>query len=108
MDLAHAGRDDFAGLLEGDLDAPEDGYYIVLVESTDQARLSLSGKVLIEVDAAHGGRERAYVVPLRRGQYRARLEFRHPKAASDVRLTVFQCKEGESTWWKNRLVRISG
>ncbi len=108
MDLAHAGRDDFAGMMESDLDVPEDGYYIFLVESTDQARLSLSGKTLIEVDTSHGGREGAYVVPLRRGQYHARLEFRHPKAASDVRLTVFQCKEGESEWWKNRLVRISG
>jgi hypothetical protein len=108
MDLAHAGRDDFSGLLEGHLEVPEDGYYVLLVESTDQARLSLSGKVLIEVDTSHGGRERAYVVPLRRGQYRARLEFRHPTSASQVRLTIFQSKEGESAWWRNRLVRISG
>jgi len=108
MDLAHAGRDDFAGLLQGDLDVTEGGYYVLLVESTDQARLSLSGKALFEVDAAHGGREQAYVVPLRRGQYRARLEFRHPTSASDIRLTVFQSKEGASAWWRNRLVRISG
>ena len=108
MDLARAGRDGFSGVLEGHLDVPEDGYCILLVESTDQARLSLSGKVLIEVDTAHGGRERAYVVPLRRGQYRARLEFRHPTSASEVRLTIFQSREGESAWWKNRLVRISG
>jgi len=107
IDLAHAGRDDFTGLVERDLDIPEDGYYILLVESTDQARLSLSGKVLVDIDATHGRRERAYVVPLRRGQYHARLEFRHPTAESGVRLTVFQCKEGESAWWKNRLFRLS-
>ncbi len=108
MDLAQAGRDDFAGTLERDLDVPDDGYYVLLVESTDQARLSLSGTALIELDAAHGGREKAYVVPLRRGWYHARLEFRHPTAKSDVRLTVFQCREGESQWWKNRLFRVSG
>ncbi|HSC09478.1 MAG TPA: alpha/beta hydrolase-fold protein [Rhodanobacteraceae bacterium] len=107
MDLTHAGRDDFAGLLEGNLVVPEDGYYILLVESTDQARLSLSGKVLVDVDASHGRREQAYVVPLRRGGYHARLEFRHPAAGSHVRLTVFQSREGESAWWRNRLVRIS-
>ena len=107
IDLAHAGRDDFTGLVERDLDVPEDGYYILMVESTDQARLSLSGKALVEVDATHGPRERAYVVPLRRGQYHARLEFRHPAAGSGIRLTVFQCKEGEAAWWKNRLFRLS-
>ncbi len=108
MDLAQAGRDDFAGAVERDLEVPEDGYYVLLVESTDQARLSLSGTALIDVDAAHARREKAYVVPLRRGWYHARLEFRHPAATSDVRLTVFQCKEGESQWWKNRLFRVSG
>ena len=107
IDLANAGRDDFTGSVERDLDVPEDGYYVLLVESTDQARLSLSGKVLIDVDASHGRREQAYVVPLRRGWYHARLEFRHPAAASHVRLTIFQCKEGELAWWKNRLFRVS-
>lgn len=35
------------------------------------------------------------------------LEFRHPAAVSHVRLTVFQSKEGELAWWKNRLFSVS-
>jgi predicted alpha/beta superfamily hydrolase len=106
MDVAHAGREDFAGSAERDLDVPEDGYYVFLVESTDQAHLSLSGKTLIDVDASHGRRDQAFVVPLRRGAYHARLEFRHPTAASDVKLTVFQSKQGETAWWKNRFAQV--
>ena len=106
MDVAHAGREDFAGSAERDLDVLEDGYYVFLVEATDQAHLSLSGRTLIDVDASHGRREQVFVVPLRRGTYHARLEFRHPTAASDVRLTVFQCKEGETAWWKNHFAQV--
>jgi len=106
MDVAHAGREDFAGSAERDLDVPEDGYYVFLVEATDQAHLLLSGRTLVDVDASHGRHDQAFVAPLRRGVYHARLEFRHPTAASDVRLTVFQCKEGETAWWKNHFAQV--
>jgi len=103
MDLGQTGYEDFVGALERNLNIPSDGYYIFRVYSSDQARLSLSGKLLITIDAAHGPREHAFVVPLRRGSYHARLEFQHPSKTSGVGLSVFQNKNGETEWWKNEI-----
>ncbi|HEY2394740.1 MAG TPA: alpha/beta hydrolase-fold protein [Rudaea sp.] len=108
MDFSQAQRDDFAGAVDRVLDVPADGYYVFDVESTDQARLSLSSKSLVDVDASKGHREQVYVVPLQRGRYHARLVFRHASRTSAVRLTVFQCRDDESRWWKNVLFRVSG
>jgi len=108
MDFSQAQRDDFAGAVDRYLDVPADGYYVFHVDSTDQARLSLSGKALIDVDASKGPREQAFVVPLQRGRYHARLVFRHASRTSDVRLTVFQCRDDEPRWWKNVLFHVSG
>jgi len=107
VDPSLAGRENFAAAFERDLAIPADGYYVFYLKAADQARLTLSGKPLIELDGAKGSRETAFVVPLRSGVYHARLEFRHPAKSANVELSVFQNRDGEDRWWKNGLFRIA-
>jgi predicted alpha/beta superfamily hydrolase len=102
-----AGRDDFSGVIERNLAIPADGYYIFHVQAADQATLTLSGKPLLDADGSKGRRENSIVVPLQRGVYRTRLEFRHPTKTAGVELSVFQNHDGEERWWKNELFKVS-
>lgn len=108
LDLRDAGRDDFNGAAERDLVISEDGYYVLHIESTQKARVSMSGKELFATDGANGNRQEAFVVPLLRGTYRTRLDFEHPSKDSAIRFRVYRCKDGDAEWWKNELYRLSG
>ena len=107
LDVGLAGRDDFSGVIERNLAIPADGYYVFYLQATDQAKLELSGKPLIDADASKGHREDSAVVPLQRGAYRVRLEYRHPSKTARVEFGVFQNRDGEDKWWKNELAKFS-
>jgi len=107
LDDSHAGRDDFSGVVERNLAIPADGYYVFYLQATDPATLELSGKPLIDADGAHGRREDSAVVPLQRGVYGVRLEYRHPSKAAHAEFGVFQNHDGEDRWWKNELFKFS-
>lgn len=99
------GRDTFAGRLSGTIDVPADGYYVLAV-FTDKARVALSGKPLFEQDSAKGAPYRAFVVPLQRGTYPLRVDFLHAAKTSGLDVVVFQAREGEPAWWKNKLLEL--
>jgi len=94
-------------VIERNLAIPADGYYIFYLQATDEAKLGLSGKPLIDADASKGHREDSAVVPLQRGVYRVRLEYRHPSKTARVEFGVFQNRDGEDRWWKNELAKFS-
>jgi predicted alpha/beta superfamily hydrolase len=106
LDFDAAGREAFAGRLSGSIDVPADGYYVLAV-FTDKANLALSGKPLFEHDSASDGAPYAgFVVPLQRGVYPVRVDFLHPQRTTGFDFTVFQAKDGEPQWWKNKLVEL--
>ena len=69
-------KDNFALLIEGELEIKQDGYYIFGLDSDDGSRLYLDKKLLIDYDGLHGpGNVQSYMVPLAKGFYPIRLEY---------------------------------
>lgn len=98
--------DAFASSVERDLVVDADGYYVFYVQSSDKARLTVTGKILVDLDASTGHREQALVEPLRRGTYRLRLEIRHPEKDTRLGFSVFR-DEGDAEWWKHSVLSLS-
>jgi len=107
LHFAEVGRDSFAGTVERSLEIPTDGYYVFGLASGGKLRLSVAGRVLIDNDGTSGQSRPTYVVPLQRGVYHVRLEFQRAAKDTDVDMVVFQCKDGEPEWPKNRLFTVS-
>jgi len=105
LNFDEAGREAFAARLSGNLDIPAEGYYVLAV-FTDQARLALSDKPLFEQQSDKGAPYRAFVVPLQHGTYPLRVEFLRATKASGLEVAVFQVKDGEPEWWKNKLLEL--
>lgn len=105
-DLPPPPRDAFATSVTRNLVVDEDGYYVFYVESSDKARLMVSGKRIADVDGTAGRRVQAIVEPLQRGTYALRLEARHPEKNTQIELQVFR-DSGDAEWWKHRVVRLS-
>ena len=99
------GRDVFAGRLSRNLDIPVDGYYVLAV-FTDKARVALSGKALFEQNSDKGAPYRAFIVPLRRGVYPLRVDFLRAAKGTGVEVAVFQVKDAQPEWWKNKLFEV--
>jgi len=69
-------KDNFALLIEGELEIKQDGYYIFGLDSDDGSKLFLNNQLLINYDGLHGaGNVQSYMVPLAKGFYPIRLEY---------------------------------
>ena len=99
------GREAFAGKLSRNVDIPVDGYYVLAV-FTDKARVALSGKALFEQDSEKGAPYRAFLVPLQRGVYPLRVDFLRAAKTAGIEISVFQVKDGQPEWWKNKLFEL--
>jgi predicted alpha/beta superfamily hydrolase len=104
LDFGAVGRDAFAGTITRNVSIPADGYYVLAVETPDKARVSIGGRALFEQDGAKGAPHEAFVEPLQRGVYPLRIDFLHAAKSARLRFAVFQVKDGEPQWWKNRIV----
>lgn len=105
-DLPSAPHDAYAVSVTRELVVEEDGYYVFYVRSSDQARLSIAGKKIVEVDGSDDDDEESVVEPLQRGTYELRLEDRHPDKDDDVDVRVYR-NEGDGEWWKHTVLRLS-
>jgi predicted alpha/beta superfamily hydrolase len=69
-------KDNFALLIEGELEIKQDGYYIFGLDSDDGSRVFLNHQLLIDYDGLHAaGTIQSYMVPLAKGFYPIRLEY---------------------------------
>jgi predicted alpha/beta superfamily hydrolase len=67
---------DFACLIEGYIEIPEEGYYLFGMDSDDGSKLYIGDHLIIDLDGLHGrGNPQSYVVPLEKGFYPIRLEY---------------------------------
>jgi predicted alpha/beta superfamily hydrolase len=108
LDFSRAGRESFAGAVERTLDIREDGYYVLGVAAPDKVRLRISDMLVIDEDGSHGRNHFAFVVPLRKGSYPIRAEFRHSAKDANFEVAVFQSKDGASILWNNKIYSLSG
>ncbi len=69
-------QNNFALLLEGDLEVKEDGYYIFGLNSDDGSRFYLNNQLLMDDDGLHDNQaNKSYIVPLQKGFYPVRIEY---------------------------------
>jgi len=94
-DLGKIVSEDFAGVIENDYVIPEDGYYVFVLRTSRQARVTLDGRRIIERGDIDDRGHRTFVAPLRAGLHEARCEFRHSKGDA-FEFHVFHFKNG--TW----------
>jgi hypothetical protein len=67
---------DFGVVLDGFLNVPVTGHYVLVLNSDDGSKLSLDEQPLIDNDGMHGAwSPRDFMVPLERGFHSIRLEY---------------------------------
>jgi predicted alpha/beta superfamily hydrolase len=95
-----------AYLIQGSIEAPEEGYYVFYVNSENGAKLYIGGKLIIDIAGIPGSISQSYVVPLKKGIYSVRLELLRKKDAHDIQLLVFRTKTGNDDWWKTQFLKL--
>ena len=80
-------QNNFALLIEGEIEIKEDGYYLFGLDSDDGSKLYLGNQLLINYDGLHGGgKTQSYVLPLAKGFYPLRLEYFQKDGGRDLKL----------------------
>ncbi len=78
FDVANLPRKkNYALLVDGFLEAKEDGYYMFLLDADKGSRLYIGDKLLIEWNGNYVKRTYSYLIPLNKGFYPIRLEYLH-------------------------------
>ena len=73
--MDHVDKPTFAGYVQHNYTIRADGYYLLVLGTSDKARLMVNGKTLLELSATDKTVERPFIVPLRAGVHSVRLEF---------------------------------
>lgn len=75
-----------ACLIEGYMEIKEDGYYSLLIDTDDAAKLYLSDQLIISYDGIDKNmRLQTYILPLEKGFYPLRLEYFQKKGGGSLR-----------------------
>lgn len=92
--LVQASRDQYAGVAAREYVIPSDGYYALVLRSSQKSRAFFAGKQLLDVE----NNDRVLVVPLRAGVYRARVEYQHNTKDSRVDFRIYRLNLKDSNW----------
>jgi hypothetical protein len=75
-DFAGSGLNDNVGaVFQTTVDVPQDGFYMLAIESDDGSRLWIGEDLLIDNDGLHGMRDFFNILPLEAGKHDIRVEF---------------------------------
>ncbi len=99
IDTAHVSREHFAGVVERDYEIPADGYYALVLGSSDKARVYMAGKKFLDITGTEQQGPRAFVVPLRAGVYPVRLEFLKTAKDHQLEFHLFRYQDDDKGWW---------
>ncbi|HEV7606961.1 MAG TPA: alpha/beta hydrolase-fold protein [Steroidobacteraceae bacterium] len=79
---------DFGVVLDGFLDVPVTGHYVLVLNSDDGSKLSIDEQELIDNDGVHGAwSAKDFMVPLERGFHSIRLEYFQRGGGAQLALT---------------------
>jgi predicted alpha/beta superfamily hydrolase len=80
-------QNNFALLIDGEIEIKENGYYLFGLGSDSGSKLYLGNQLLINFDGLHaGGKVQSYILPLAKGFYPLRLEYSHKDGNPDLKL----------------------
>lgn len=80
-------KNNFALVIDGMIEAKEDGYYIFVWEADTGSKLYLKNQLLIQWEGSLSSKTASYIVPLKKGFYPIRIEYLHKNADHRYRLT---------------------
>ena len=87
-----------AGLLNGYVTVPLDGYYVIHLRPAVGTKLYFNDSLIVSTQ--NNPRE-MIILPLKKGNYSLRLE--HP-ASSKSDFGFFRSANGQDEWWKNPVI----
>ena len=93
-------RERFAARFERHYVIPADGYYVVVLRSSEDARLTFGGHDIGQTQAHKDPRFRALVLPLQAGVYTAKLEYLRTEKDAELDVEVLGYDEKEEDWNK--------
>jgi predicted alpha/beta superfamily hydrolase len=91
-------RDRFAGRFERNYIIPSDGYYAIVLRSSQDARLTFGGRDIGRTQLHKEPYWRAIALPLQAGVYPMRLEYRQSEKNGELQVHVYRFDETEKNW----------
>jgi hypothetical protein len=79
---------------------PSEGYYVVVLRSSEDAKLTFAGREIGRPQAHKDPRHRALVLLLQAGVYTAKLDFLHTEKNAEFQVLIYGFDEKESSWTK--------
>lgn len=99
-------KPDGSGLMNGVVNIPNDGYYVMQLTPSTGTKLYFNDSLFVHANAAIGHARQTIILPLRKGNYWLRLE--HPSkdpADPSLRFGFYASANGQDDWWRNPMVR---
>lgn len=104
--LNNTTRKDGAGLINGYVTVPKDGYYVFQLTPAAGTRLYFNDSLIVSADAATQVNRQTIILPLRKGNYPLRFE-QPSKDLNEHSLNFgfYYSENGQDDWWRNPLLR---
>ena len=80
-------KNNFALVIDGLLEAKEEGYYMFLLNADKDSKLYLGNRLLIQWDGNYKRRTYSYILPLKKGFYPYRIEYLHKNEDFKLKFT---------------------
>ncbi|SFD24047.1 Predicted hydrolase of the alpha/beta superfamily [Chitinophaga sp. CF118] len=80
-------KNNYALVIDGLLEAKEDGYYIFVLDADKNSKLYLNNRLLIRWAGSYSNRTYSYILPLEKGFYPLRLEYLHKNEDFKLKLS---------------------
>ena len=77
---------------------PNDGYYVVVLRSSEDARLTFGGREIGQTQAHKDPRFRALVLPLQAGVYTAKLDYLQTEKSAELGVEIYGFNEKDEDW----------
>lgn len=91
-------QNNFAVLIDGQLEIKTDGYYIFAIDANGGAKLSLGNQLLMNYNGIHnGGNYQTLIVPLAKGFYPVRIEYFQKNAEASLNLVYLTPGRNDAT-----------
>lgn len=89
-------------LIEGKFDIFKNAYYVFVLSSENDARLTVGGFPTINIEKGYK-REQSFVLPLKRGSYTIRLEYLAEGDLTEIHFGCFISSSNNKSWWEHEL-----
>jgi len=80
-------KNNYALVIDGLLEAKEDGYYFFVLDADKDSKLYLNNRVLIQWEGSYSNRTYSYILPLEKGFHPFRLEYLHKNEDFKLKLS---------------------